>query len=397
MAKLKIVMMVTNQVSNDPRVVREARTLQKIAEVVVLGYYRSILRSTHYKGKEKINNFLVIRAQDKDWFRSGFRLVFLLNIFRYYLQMNRFFITETVKLNPDVIHCHDLDTLLAGYLAKKKLQSQKSIKLVYDLHEIWTEQGLYLPKFAFWFFRKVEKILLRKIDVLISVNKSLIDEVAKIYHHRFNYPTLALYNLPLLIKFKKIDNFSQFRPKKIVYYHGGYMKNRGLEELILAGKHLDKSAIILLRMVASEENKRELVDLIEANNLKDRVFLIDPVRMEKTIEKSFGADIGVIPYIPVNVNNKYSAPNKLFEYPMAGMALATSDLVEFRKIFRKYQNGVTFNPKKPKSIAQTINRLFRNPSLLEKMKQNSLLQAKDCNWQKEEKKLLKLYQYLSGD
>ena len=39
-------------------------------------------------------------------------------------------------LRPDVIHCNDLDTLLVGVLAKRKLGST----LVYDAHEFFPLQ-----------------------------------------------------------------------------------------------------------------------------------------------------------------------------------------------------------------------------------------------------------------
>ncbi len=390
--KPKIVMMVTNQVSSDPRVTKEAKTLQRVAEVTVLGYYRS---SLVYKNKEKIENFVVWRAQDKNWFKSSFILINYLNFFRYYYRMNQYFIKEVIKIDPDIIHCHDLDTLLAGYLAKRKISHRKPVKLIYDMHEIWTRQGLPLAVPILKLFEKIEKFILKRVDGAITVNESMIGEISQMYHYRFKVPILALYNCPPLRKINlKKNNFSRFKGKKIIFYHGGYMKNRGLEELILAAKYFKKNAVVILRIVLDKKTEQELNTLIKKNNLANRVFLVPPVKMLSMIDESTGADIGVIPYIPTNVNNKLSTPNKLFEYPMAGMALAVSNLVEFKKIIKKYRNGVIFNPRDPKSIAKAINYLIDKPLILAEMKKRSLLQARECNWQIEEKKLLLFYESL---
>lgn len=75
----------------------------------------------------------------------------------------------------------------------------------------------------------------------------------------------------------------------------------------------------------------------------------------------------------------------------SGLVLAVSDLPELRHFVNESKNGAVFNPRSPRSIANTIIKLSKNRLNLDQMRKNSLDAAKIYNWQNEEKKLLDLY------
>lgn len=381
-----ILMLVSNPVTNDPRVTKEAESLVQIASITILSFYYGQIK---FKRLEKKGGYRIIRARFS-------KVNFHKNIFdlaKYFWSMNYFYIREGIRMKPDIVHSHNLDTLLAGYLIKRKTGA----KLIYDAHEIWFEQGLALPGLVLKIFRILEKYLLKKIDGLISVNLSIIKALAKIHKIKFPYPTVSLYNCPSLRKYQPGNNFSNFENRTIVLYQGGYMDNRGLEELILANQYFVPEIVTFLRIVfPDKKSSQKLIDLIGKHRLQNRIFLLKPVSLEKIVEGTIGADIGIIPYLPVNINNQLTSPNKLFEYCHGGLAIAASNLPELKNFIRKYNNGILFNPKEPQDIADKINRLVKNRPLLEQKKQNSLLFAKVINWQKEEKKLLRFYQVVQG-
>ena len=51
------------------------------------------------------------------------------------------------------------------------------------------------------------------------------------------------------------------------------------------------------------------------------------------------ADLGVIPYHSIDLNNYYSSPNKLFEYAAAGLPFVSNDLPFLRWIIAEYGFG----------------------------------------------------------
>lgn len=310
-----------------------------------------------------------------------------LGALRFYAKLNNFFIEEGTKFKPDIIHANDLDTLWAGYMIKKKTGA----KLVYDAHEIWAMQGQVLPKIFIYDFQRKEKFLLKKIDAFITVNQSLKLQIALINQHHFNYPSDIVYNCP---KYTKIALSKRDSQKIKILYQGRFALNRGLEQLTEAARFLPKKAKIYFRCLHDPAIEAKLKAIIRKYQLEKKVLFLKPVAMTKMVEAAKGFDIGVIPYIPVHIDNKFCSPNKLFEYPMSGLALAVSDLPELKRFVSENRNGVLFNPSKPQSIAGALNSLVENPKLLLQMRQNSLKAAKIFNWENEEKKLVRIYQKL---
>jgi len=329
-------------------------------------------------------------SQDKFSFKSILiKTISLLNIYKfykhYYSSLNQYLIEEGCKFKPDIVHANDLDTLWAGWQIKKKTGA----KLVYDAHEIWTEQGLPYPKLINWLFKKMEKFLIGKVDHFITVNQSLSDELEKMYHFPKSTPKSIIYNCPRLIV---TEPTKHDRKTIIALYQGRYSVNRGLEEIAQAGQYLNPNIEIHFRGLGDEKVLKNL-KLIAQNSGRRNVKFFDPVEMDLLIEEAKTADIGLVAYIPSNINNKLCLPNKVYEYMMAGLALALSDLPELKRIVKAFHNGSTFNPYKPKDIAKQINALA-NRSKLNQMKLKSLAAAKVCNWEVEEKKLIKIYESL---
>jgi glycogen(starch) synthase len=329
------------------------------------------------------------RLASYNFLMSLARFVSLVQFYiKYYVQLNKFLITEGIKFSPTVVHANDLDTLWAGWQIKKKTGA----KLVYDAHEIWTEQGLNLPKALLNAYGWLECYLFRKIDMFVTVNDSIAQELKRRYKVK-NIETEIVYNSPLFVK-------SNFVPVKLdaevkVLYQGRYSVDRGLEELVEAAKYFSKNIKLYFRGTGSEETLLKLKHLVEKMQLSDRVFFYEPVPMSDLIVAARTFDIGVVAYIPKNINNYFCLPNKIYEYMMAGLALAVSNLPELRRVIKENNNGITFDPSNPKDIAKKINLLASDIVKLNQAKKNSLIGAKLNNWGQEEKKLKAIYEKLT--
>ena len=76
-------------------------------------------------------------------------------------------------MEPDVVHCHDLDTLYAGWQVKKRL----GCALIYDAHEHYPAMvSLSLPTAFVRALTLWERWLTRRVDATITASTVLRDE-----------------------------------------------------------------------------------------------------------------------------------------------------------------------------------------------------------------------------
>src|SRR5690606_18220354 len=103
------------------------------------------------------------------------------------------------------------------------------------------------------------------------------------------------------------------------------------------------------------------------------------------------ADLGLSLDKDTNVNYKFSLPNKIFDYIHAGVPVLASDLPEVKNIIKKYDVGVITPEVKAESIRASIASLKNNRPLLENLKNNCKIAAKELNWKNEIKVLREIY------
>ncbi len=431
----KICMLVTNPVTNDPRVRREASTLVKAGYKVTVigvggeedkqeewleGYMILRLPQSRFIGGESLRGAIALWAKRASpiFYRSLRSLRRAVSpgsredrvadrkqhtarqvgkssplSFPRRLEVDALHIVRNTKLNlamaavaieqrADVYHAHDLDTLLAGYLAKRKTGKH----LVYDFHELYTEQQDKIWKTVLWraYYSLLERLLIKQACLKMTVCDSLAEWVGQRYGAR---GVITIMNVPRSWECQPIQ--PKHRREKIIIYQGHYFRDRGLEQLIESARYLDHGKILLRGHGHFEDYLRNLV---MEKGVQDRVVFAPPVPMTDLVRAAAEADIGAAPFVPVCLNTWFCLPNKLFEYMMAGLAIVGSDLPELRRIILGHNLGVVFKPGDSKDLARAINELITDDARLEVMKRNARQAAREIyNWETEEKKLLEAY------
>ena len=286
-------------------------------------------------------------------------------------------------------HGHDLYTLPIATSAKKRFGG----KAIYDSHELFTEIGSF-TKTEKWAYTKLERNLFPQADVSITVNKTIAEELAKRYG--VCEPTVIMNCPPKLITeatssenllLKKVGIEGDNR--KVVLYQGGFSKGRGLDNLILANHHLENTVMIYMGWGAFEPELKKLAEREGLTGLK--VHFTGPVDQSVLLNYTRCADVGVIPYQFVSLNNYYCSPNKLFEYMNAHIAIVASDFPELKRVIKGYQVGDVFDPESPEDIARSIMNVVSDEAKLTRIKQNTFKGAEVFNWENESKKLVDLY------
>src|SRR5205085_12556213 len=86
-----------------------------------------------------------------------------------------------------------------------------------------------------------------------------------------------------------------------------------------------------------------------------RVHVIPAVPQRDLLAYCASADVGVIPYQAVDLNNYYTSPNKLFDFIQAGLPIVASDLPYLHKVIVSDGLGVVAKLDSPLAYADAIN------------------------------------------
>jgi len=406
---MRICLIVSSDVITDSRVMRHARTLGRRGhDVIVLGpksketvskeemrYFKIVrvklraherlqrfansIKNRHARIGEMKRGIAAIHATShvpllRRLFRRSSDIAILVS---HFLDMNIRIAKACRSLDADVYTSNNLDVLLAGVIASS---GEKGKYLVYDAHELWTDMSVRMPLRAF--FYNLEKALIRKADVVTTVNEFIALELAQRY--RIQTPEVV-HNC---VERSEIPPSAKYSTKVIALYHGVFSSDRGLENLITSSEYLEKDVLLLMR--GSGEIATKLKSLASG---RENCQFADPVPPNEVVLRAAEADVGIVPYLPTNLNNYLSSPNKLFEYIQAGIPVVASNLPFLSKIICEEDIGLTFNPYDPKDIASAINTVSREHELT-RLKQNVRRAAEKWCWEIEEKKLLHIYERL---
>jgi len=305
----------------------------------------------------------------------------------YIARINGIWAGMAASWRPQVCHAHDLDTLQAAAEAAER----SGARLVYDAHELWSEQHYFASQEEVDYWEELEARLAPRADRVLTVNESISGELER--RHGLT-GVLPLLNCPRLVtpgeeRRGRLRELSSGRP--VALFQGGYMADRGLEELVVAASLQERVVVALRGYGEREMDLREL-----AARHGDRVLFLPPVPASEMVEGSAEADIGVIPYLPTCLNNYLCTPNKLFEYMMAGVAVAGADVPELRRFIGGEDLGTVFDPRSPRDLARALEDLAEPERLAGCAARARRAAEERFNWEREGEKLVALYRELEA-
>lgn len=297
--------------------------------------------------------------------------------------------------SPDVWHLHDFAALVA---IAPRLNA--AVPFVYDVHDIFTETGTgrRLPGLLRRAARAVEKRLIRRAALVVTVNAGIADELSRRARPR---ATVVVHNAaprwepteprPNLIR----ERLGLAPDTPVVLYHGLLSKARGLERLCdvmlepeLSGTHL---ALLGYGMI-----RDALVQLSADPRYGQRIHVLDPVAPDVLLPWVASADVGAMALPPVTRNLYLATPNKLFECIAVGTPPVVSDFPLMRRIVIDDPAGplgATCDPEDTGSIARALAGIIGlEPAARDELRQRCLAVARDrWNWEAEVAGLVAAY------
>ena len=296
---------------------------------------------------------------------------------------------KALETEADVYQIHDPELL--PYALKLKAKGKR---VIFDSHEYYYKQILekkymplilrYLVAYIYFLY---ETYACKRIDAVItpcSVNGlSMFEKRSRLSVFVDNTPLLdELYN--------KYDD-EQTKKSRMICYTGVLSSERGITMLIKASCRANAN-LTLAGAFAPVEYFEEVKSLTEYSCVNFKGFVDRDAIYEILRESSVG--ICTIHNVG-QYNQSDNLPTKVYEYMSMGLPVVLSNGVFARYVNRKYNCFILVDPDNLEEIASAISFLLDNPRIAKEMGMNGRLAIKNMyNWGNEEKKLLKLYEYV---
>jgi len=338
-------MLLSNAFRPDPRVRKEALALlERGCRVTIIPWDRQ----SELAAEEIDQGIHIIRVQGLPGaYGAGVRQ--LLTLPRYWKAATAL----GQEIHPQVVHCHDLDTLPAGWRLKERL----AVPLVYDAHEDYPAlMSLYLSPAMVTGLRLLETWLIRSVDVTLTASTLLAEKFRQLGIE----PVIDIPNVHELAPFEaitpeQIENARQelgLPPDKLVVaYIGGFSRNRALLPLIEAGKDLPEVEILLW----GDGHQRQ--DVIRAVQYAPNIHYMGWLAADQVPLTTSLADVI---YYCLNTDYPgaiYNAPNTLANAMAAGRPILANRVGDLGRIVETTGCGLLLDTVESETVRQAILKL----------------------------------------
>ncbi|MEE9162856.1 MAG: glycosyltransferase family 4 protein [Candidatus Neomarinimicrobiota bacterium] len=283
----------------------------------------------------------------------------------------------------DVLHFHDPELIPVGWLAKLRGKP-----VIYDIHEdypaqilskIWINRLFRAPSSRLFSF--FENLFARRLRFLITAGPILKERFEKI-----NPSTEVIGNFPLSHELNHPTAWH--RKNNDICFVGFITRIRGLSEVMEALDSVNGVTLNLAGSFFSKEFEQELASRQAWDKVRHWGW-----SERETVAKILGiSKIGIVTFLPYP-NHFDLRSNKMFEYMSAGIPVIASHFPAWKNVIDRYECGICVDPENPEEIAEAIKYLLHNDKIAQQMGANGRQAVEQTfNWEREEKKLFKVYQ-----
>lgn len=388
-------MLLSNAFRPDPRVLKEARSLAGAGYAVTVIAWD---REGNFPAEDQTEGFAVQRVQEvRSSYGAG--LAQALRLPRFWLHAWR----RLSRLRPEVVHCHDFDTLPPGWLWAKLHRRP----VIYDAHEYYTElqrprlRGL-AGKILLPLIAAAEQLLSRSATAVVTVD----ERIARRYRNRRvviigHYPPLGFAagaspsdspSPSLSLRGRGAGGGGGGGGGGVVYA-GRFSTDRGMVAMAEALQRLAaqglRPRLRLLGTWTSQVEERAFWQAMAG--LEDQVEMAGWVPFEQVAAQLAAADVALAVLQPIE-RYTVALPVKLFEYMACGLPVVISDFPANRAVVAGSECGLLVDPTDAGAIADAIARLLSDPAEARRLGDNGRRAFEtQYNWQALERKLVALY------
>jgi len=283
-----------------------------------------------------------------------------------------------LRLRPDVIHAVDFDTVVPAYAAARIAGAP----LVYDIFDFYADMitadispqlRRLLGEWERAIIPRADTVIipdLRRREQFGSAQPSVLVEILNVPDDR-RLPTVR----------EDPDHF-------VVFYGGMIAKDRGLKDLVIACE--DVGAKLLVAGHGPDE--AQLLDVIESSHAAS---YLGTIPYEEVLEHTAACHVVAALYDPDIPNNKFAAPNKLFEAMMFAKPVLVSEGTLAADIVREIGCGLVVRYGDQEGLKKALESLMLSPPEAATMgARGRAAFERRYNWKAMEPLLLKTYRDL---
>lgn len=332
-------------IARDARVLRQARALAALGEVVVLGYGPAADAGRDLGGGARFAplappargapvdraakaSLLALarvapgRARDRlysRWYR------------RYDLYHRA--TVELVALAPDVIVANDWNALPAAVDAGRALGAG----VVADLHEFAPRQFEDRPLWRAFVAPAIDRLLhahLPACDGAMTVGPALADA----YAARYGVRPVVVLNAPARCALPP-PRPTDGRPIRLVH-HGVAARGRHLDVMVEAVARAGDGFALDLVLVPTDARYVAELAALAARLAPGRIAVRPPVAPDDIVPALAAYDVGLFVLPPTTFNHAQALPNKLFDFVAAGLAVCVGPSPAMADLVRRHGFGI---------------------------------------------------------
>jgi hypothetical protein len=279
-----------------------------------------------------------LRSRIHAWLQWGARIQSGLRVHGKSKVIARLMLAELDRIQPAAVHCHDLPTLPVGAAWRRR---NPAAKVVFDSHEIYDAVS-QMPRLAAWMWRRMLTRHAADVDLFITIN----DSIAALLRERDpELPPAVIVRNATKLPEAELERDGRLRDaagvepgQRVLLYQGGYQSGRGLEQLLESACFLpDGWVLVMMGFGSMESHLRARAAEVDPDGAKIR--FIPPAPHAELGSWTADADLGLIPYENTCLNHWFCSPNKLWEYPVAGVPMLVSPFPELRSVVERHGVG----------------------------------------------------------
>ena len=404
-----IVLVSSGQPSANPRLVKEAISLQKAGcEVTVI--YVPISPWADVFDKQLIQSHPQIKFVKTGYHPDHHQWLYKWARFRR--KVNSYL----TRFIGDTINAADYSTILFGQeLLKAAKQHKADLYIAHNLGALpaavkascfhkakvgFDAEDFHRGEFIENSFgKKQAEFIEHKFFPLINyltVSSPLIGEA---YKQIFPELTpIVIKNVFPLSKLKVLPANDESSTLNLFWFSQTIGKKRGIECIIEALGMLRYKPIqlTLLGNVSIEIKKYFLELAYSAGLTQDIIHFVAPVNEKELFKIASKFDIGLSAEVPYCLNREYCLTNKIFTNLIAGNALVLSDTQAQKEFICEHTGvGMLYKQDDPSSLASVLHFYYENKDILLSHQKNAReLAEKELNWEIESKKFVNLIHFL---
>ena len=307
----------------------------------------------------------------------------------FYAALNIRFFWLLLFRRYDFVVANDLDTLWAARWGTRIRRKP----MIYDTHEYFTHMAELMDRprvQRFW--KRIEDRHFPKLKHVYTVNRSIADIYEKEYGVRLGV-VRNIADVPQIPERSRAELGLPSEKKIIILQGAGINIDRGGEEAVGAMQSVDALLLVIGKGTAIPLMKR----MVEELGLQDKVLFRDPMPYPEMMAHTQHAAIGLSLDKPLNLNYKFSLPNKIFDYIHAGVPIVASDLPEVGRIVKGEKVGITIAEVTSQAVSTAVNALLNDEATWKTHRENCRRASQTLTWEKEKAALEEIYRPLLED